>query len=114
MLDSPLINDTIKEALKQLDKVSQSDQYANFTYGASTMKTKLGKTRARNLPISNRNGLMYDIVISPKTGTIAGRILDMSTTETRASRLYRESAEMQKVFGSEANMFLISGIFNLL
>jgi hypothetical protein len=48
---------------------------------------------------------MYDIVISPKTGTIAGRILDMSTTETRASRLYRESAEMQKVFGSEANMF---------
>jgi hypothetical protein len=105
LLDSPLINDTIKEALRQLDKVSQSDQYANFTYGASTMKTKLGKTRARNLPISNRNGLMYDIVISPKTGTIAGRILDMSTTETRASRLYRESAEMQKVFGSEANMF---------
>ena len=105
LLDSPLINDTIKEALRQLDKVSRSDQYANFTYGASTMKTKLGKTRARNLPISNRNGLMYDIVISPKTGTIAGRILDMSTTETRASRLYRESAEMQKVFGSEANMF---------
>ncbi len=105
LLDSPLINDTIKEALKQLDKISRSDQYANFTYGASTMKTKLGKTRARNLPISNRNGLMYDIVISPKTGTIAGRILDMSTTETRASRLYRESAEMQKVFGSEANMF---------
>lgn len=105
LIDSPLINDTIKEALRQLDKVSRSDQYANFTYGASTMKTKLGKTRARNLPISNRNGLMYDIVISPKTGTIAGRILDMSTTETRASRLYRESAEMQKVFGSEANMF---------
>ena len=105
LLDSPLINDTIKEALRQLDKVSRSDQYANFTYGASTMKTKLGKTRARNLPISNRNGLMYDIVISPKTGTIAGRILDMSTTETRASRLYRESGEMQKVFGSEANMF---------
>lgn len=105
LLDSPLINDTIKEALKQLDKISQSDQYVNITYGAASMKTKLGKTRARNLPISNRNGLVYDIIISPVTGTIAGRVLDMSVTEIRASRLYRQSPEMQKLFGSEANMF---------
>jgi hypothetical protein len=105
LLDSPLINDTIKEALRQLDKISRSDQYVNMTYGAATMKTKLGKTKARNLPISNRNGLIYDIIISPLTGTIAGRVLDMSVTETRASRLYRQSPEMQQLFGSEANMF---------
>ena len=105
LLDSPLINDTIKAALRQLDKISRSDQYVNMTYGAATMKTKLGKTKARNLPISNRNGLMYDIIISPLTGTMAGRVLDMSVTETRASRLYRQSPEMQQLFGSEANMF---------
>ncbi len=105
LLDSPLINDTIKEALRQLDKISRSDQYVNMTYGAATMKTKLGKTKARNLPISNRNGLIYDIIISPLTGTMAGRVLDMSVTETRASRLYRQSPEMQQLFGSEANMF---------
>jgi hypothetical protein len=106
LLDSPLINDTIKKALAEYSKINEADQYVNVTYGASTMKTKLGKTRAKNLPISNRNALLYDIVVSPITGTITTRVLDMSLTESKASRLYNQTAEMQKIFGSEAQMFL--------
>jgi len=106
LLDSPLINDTIKKALAEYSKINEADQYVNVTYGASTMKTKLGKTRAKNLPISNRNAILYDIVISPITGTITTRVLDMSLTESKASRLYNQTAEMQKIFGSEAQMFL--------
>ncbi|MGA0401277.1 MAG: hypothetical protein ACO3PX_15030, partial [bacterium] len=105
LMDSPDIPDTVKKALQELQKIATGDQYANWTYAAATMKTKLGKTRYRNLPISNRDGLMYDIIVSPRTGTISGRILDMSLLETKARRLYRESGEMQKLFGSEANMF---------
>jgi len=105
LMDSPDIPDTVKKALQELQKIATGDQYANWTYAAATMKTKLGKTRYRNLPISNRDGLMYDIIVSPRTGTISGRILDMSLLETKARRLYRGSGEMQKLFGSEANMF---------
>ena len=106
LLDSPLINDTIKKALAEYSKINEADQYVNVTYGASTMKTKLGKTRAKNLPISNRNAILYDLVISPITGTITARVLDMSLTESKARRLYNQTAEMQKIFGSEAQMFL--------
>jgi hypothetical protein len=105
LMDSPLINDTIKKAIREIQAIAEGDQYANVTYAAALMKTKKGLNRYRNLPVSNRDAIIYDLVISPSAGTITGRILDMSMTESRARRLYNQSGEMQKVFGSEAQLF---------
>ena len=105
LMDSPLINDTIKKAIREIQAIADGDQYANWTYAAALMKTKKGLNRYRNLPVSNRDAMLYDLVVSPKAGTITGRMLDMSMTESRARRLYNQSGEMQKLFGSEAQLF---------
>ena len=105
LLNSPEIPNTVKKALKEINSIAAQDQYMNITYAAALMKNKKGQSKYKNLPISNRDGMLYDIIISPSAGTITGRLLDMSMTESRARKIYNQSADMQRVFGSEDQMF---------
>lgn len=101
----PGLSDKVKEVIRFISKIRNSgSDAANVTYAAATYKTKKGKTRYKNLPISNRDALIYGLKISP-VGTVIANILDLSLLRSKIVRQWGNDARLQKVFGTEDAMF---------
>jgi hypothetical protein len=105
LLDAPFLSDKVKEVIQFIADIRQSGSDAvNVTYGAATYKTKRGKTRAKNLPISNRDALIYGLTVSP-VGTITANILDLSLLRSKIQRLWSGDSRLHNLFGSPDGMY---------
>lgn len=105
LLNAPGLSDKVKEVIQFIDTIRRAgSDAANVTYAAATYKTKRGKTRYRNLPISNRDALIYGIEVSP-VGTMIARILDLSLLRSKIVRNWTGDSRLQRVFGSQEGMY---------
>lgn len=111
LMDSPFLSDKVKDVIQFIDEIRRSGSDAmNVTYAAATYKTKpkknkkWGKTKYRNLPISNRDVLLYGLDVSP-VGTITANILDLSLIRAKIKRLWRGNSDWQSLFGSGDKMY---------
>lgn len=98
------VPDKVKEVLKFMRANAREGRPANVTYGAATFRTKTGKVRYRNLPVSNRDVLIYETIVSPKTGTMRAKVLDMSYMHAKARREFLGSERIQREFGTVDNL----------
>jgi hypothetical protein len=105
LLDAPFLSDKVKEVIQFIADIRQSGSDAvNVTYGAATYKTKRGKTRAKNLPISNRDALIYGLTVSP-VGTITANILDLSLLRSKIQRLWSGDSRLHNLFDGPDGMY---------
>jgi len=105
LLNAPGLSDKVKEVIQFIDTIRKAgSDAANVTYAAATYKTKRGKTRYRNLPISNRDALIYGIEVSP-VGTMIARILDLSLLRSKIVWNWTGDSRLQRVFGSQEGMY---------
>lgn len=105
LLNAPGLSDKVKEVIQFIDTIRKAgSDAANVTYAAATYKTKRGKTRYKNLPISNRDALIYGIEVSP-VGTMIARILDLSLLRSKIVRNWTGDSRLQRVFGSQEGMY---------
>ena len=103
ILRSGSIPDKVKEVVRYIQ--GTAGDVHNITYGAATYKTRSGKTRYRNLPISNRDGIIYGIEVSPKTGTMIARTLDLSLVNSKIKRLWGSDPRFAREFGTADKMY---------
>ena len=105
LLDAPFLSDKVKEALSFIHLVRKAgSDAANLTYAAATYKNKRGQTKAKNLPISNRDALIYGLTFSP-VGTITANILDLSLLKAKIARQWGSDARLQREFGTMDAMY---------
>lgn len=105
LLNAPGLSDKVKEVIQFIDTIRKAgSDAANVTYAAATYKDKRGKTKYRNLPISNRDALIYGIQVSP-VGTMVANILDLSLLKSKIVRKWAGDSRLQRVFGSQEGMY---------
>jgi hypothetical protein len=105
LLDAPFLSDKVKEVVEFIKTLREAGSDAvNVTYAAATYKTKRGKTKYRNLPISNRDALIYGLTVSP-TGTMTANILDLSQLRAKIHRLWSGDSRLHNLFGSPDQMY---------
>ena len=103
LLADPNITGTLRKALEKLRDMPDDSGMMNVLYAAATTKTKKGLTRYANLPISNRDAVLYNFIISPSAGTMRVKVVDMSLLRNRINKEFA-NPETQKVFGSRDKM----------
>ena len=105
LLDAPFLSDKVKEVIQFIADIRQSGSDAvNVTYGAATYKNKRGRTKYRNLPISNRDALIYGLTVSP-VGTVTANILDLSLLRSKIQRLWSGDSRLHNLFDGPDGMY---------
>jgi len=109
IINEPGMPNKIIEVMQVID---QAQGVVNTTYAAATAKVQRkgaknkGKfvTRYRNLPYSNRDAALYQIVVSPSAGTMRVEALDMSFLQAKAATNWESNPAWQQAFGNVDSM----------
>ena len=103
LLASDAITGTLRKALEKIKEMPDDSGLMNVLYAAATAKTKKGLTRYRNLPLSNRDAILYNFIISPDQGTMRVKIVDKTLLDQRVAKEFA-SPETQKEFSNIEEM----------
>jgi len=109
IINEPGMPNKIIEVMQVIDR---AQGVVNTTYAAATAKVQRkgaknrGKfvTRYRNLPYSNRDAALYQIVVSPSAGTMRVEGLDMSFLQAKAATNWESNPAWQQNFGNVDSM----------
>ena len=102
LLASDAITGTLRKALEKIREMPDDSGLMNVLYAAATTKVKRG-TRYRNLPLSNRDAILYNFIVSPETGTMRVKVADKTLLDQRVAKEFA-NPETQKEFSNIEEM----------
>jgi len=102
LLASDAITGTLRKALEKINEMPDDSGLMNVLYAAATAKTKKG-SRYRNLPLSNRDAILYNFIVSPETGTMRVKVADKTLLDQRVAKEFA-NPETQKEFSNIEEM----------
>nr|BAR14723.1 hypothetical protein [uncultured Mediterranean phage uvMED] len=102
LLASDAITGTLRKALEKIREMPDDSGLMNVLYAAATTKVKRG-TRYQNLPLSNRDAILYNFIVSPETGTMRVKVADKTLLDQRVAKEFA-NPETQKEFSNIEEM----------
>lgn len=102
LLASDAITGTLRKALEKIKEMPDDSGLMNVLYAAATTKVKRG-TRYQNLPLSNRDAILYNFIVSPETGTMRVKVVDKTLLDQRVAKEFA-NPETQKEFSNIEEM----------